>query len=295
MMMNQQRMIHAVACPICKGSPAAVKYRLSFQVYQCPECGFQFCLDTHFDPTSHANLNEANRERSLKRLRKENFQRIIESIRRYKDQKDRGLEVGSGHGWFLELCRDQAIQCAGIEPETLFNSRYKKAGLEIINGFYPTDISPQLKFDYIVFNDVLEHLSDQGSVMAANRTLLNAGGLLIVNLPIQEGILYFLAKCAYRLGVKSLLNRMWQFHFPSPHLSYFTKKTLLGLVSQNGFRVLESYKLKTVHFSEISPRLKEDNTQGIVSRMVVYLGVLAICPLLPIFPDTYCFVCRKSD
>ena len=240
-----------------------------------------------------SDLNEETREKALINLRKENFQHIIASIKKNKEIKSKGLEVGPGYGWFLEVCRDHGISCLGIEPETRFNEHYQKEGLQVKNGFFPQDLQEESHFDFIAYNDVLEHLPDLKGIMEANYGLLNPEGLLIVNLPQQSGLIYFISKMAYLFGVKSLMDRMWQFNFHSPHLSYFTKLTLIKLALDNNFEAVESFPLKTINLSEISDRIEQDNQQGTLAKIATKIGVFLLFPLLQIFPDTRCFIFRK--
>ena len=283
------------ACPICSNQSSELKYELAFAVYQCTKCRFQFCPEAAFDKSFISGLDEEARDKALKQLRKDNFQKIIQSINKYKTNNYKGLEVGCGYGWFLEVCKENFIECKGIEPETRFNERYKTEGLNVTNGFYPNDLQADTKYDFIVFNDVIEHLPDLKAIMKTNYSLLNPGGLLIINLPVQEGLVYFFSKAAYVFGIKSFLNRMWQFNFHSPHLSYFTKRNLIDFASENNFYAEHYFKLKTINLSEITDRIKQDNTQGILARFAISMGVYFLYPFLQLFPDTFCFIFRKKE
>jgi 2-polyprenyl-3-methyl-5-hydroxy-6-metoxy-1,4-benzoquinol methylase len=280
-------------CPICSSTSTYIKFKLTFPVYQCRICSFQFCPDATFDKSFKSDLNEETREKALKQVRKENFQKIVASIKEYGNLNPKGLEVGCGYGWFLETCKENALDCEGIEPETRFNEAYKNNGFNVINGFYPGDLAGNIKYDFIIFNDVFEHLPDVRSILKANYSLLNTNGLLIINLPIQGGLVYFFSKLAYHLGILSLLNRMWQFNFHSPHLSYFGKNNLVEFVTSNNFQLTEKFKLKTLNLSEISDRIKQDKKQSIVMYFITYVGVLILYPFFQLFPDTFCFVFKK--
>jgi len=280
-------------CPICKNTKPTLKYRLKFNVFQCPECDFQFCPDATFNKSFVSDLNETTREKALINLRKENFHRILTSIKQHSQLHQHGLEVGPGYGWFLEVCKNNDIRCEGIEPETRFNDRYQKEGLSVDNGFFPQDISSSKKYDFIAYNDVIEHLPELKEIMKANYAMLHENGLLIINVPIQEGLIYFISRLAYRFGIKSLLNRMWQFNFHSPHLSYFNKQTLLKFSKENNFKLEDSFPLKTINLSEISDRIKQDKNQGFLMGIVTKVGAVILFPFLQLFPDTYCFVFRK--
>ena len=282
-----------IPCPICNQPNSKLKYQLKFNVHECANCGFQFCPDATFNKSMVSDLNEETREKALINLRKENFQHIIASIKKNKEIESKGLEVGPGYGWFLEVCRDHGIRCSGIEPETRFNEHYKKEGLQVTNGFFPQDLPKESHFDFIAYNDVLEHLPDLKGIMEANYNLLNPEGLLIVNLPQQDGLIYFISKIAYLFGVKSLMDRMWQFNFHSPHMSYFTKQTMHKLAQDNNFEAVESFPLKTINLSEISDRIEQDKQQGMLAKMATKIGMFILFPFLQVFPDTRCFIFVK--
>lgn len=135
-----------IPCPICNHPKTKIKYQLKFNVHQCTNCGFQFCPDATFNKSLVSDLNEETREKALINLRKENFQHIIASIKKNKEIKSKGLEVGPGYGWFLEVCRDHGISCLGIEPETRFNEHYQKEGLQVKNGFFSTRSTRRITF-----------------------------------------------------------------------------------------------------------------------------------------------------
>ena len=85
-----------IPCPICNQPNSKLKYQLKFNVHECANCGFQFCPDATFNKSMVSDLNEETREKALINLRKENFQHIIASIKKNKEIKSKGLEVGPG-------------------------------------------------------------------------------------------------------------------------------------------------------------------------------------------------------
>lgn len=281
-------------CPICGSSQVQLRFKLEFNVFECGGCKHQFCPDASFDRSFESNLDEQNRLKALKNLRMQNFKSIINSIKRNSNVKPKGLEVGSGHGWFLETCKLNQIECLGIEPETCFNDLYRQNDYKVINGFFPEAIPSGNKYEFIAFNDVFEHLPDINTIMPVNIEYLTSDGLLIINLPVQEGLTYSISKLAYFFGIKSMLNRMWQFNFHSPHLSYFTKKNLVTLANKYDFKLVDSFPLKTINLSEVKDRVGEDKSANFISRIISMFGVYLLYPFMQKFPDTFCFVFRKG-
>ncbi len=284
-----------IQCPICKNPDSRLKFKLTYEVHACKKCGFEFCPEAKFNKSMDSDLDEQIREKALIQLRKENFRTILDSLKDEIKPNFKGLEVGPGYGWFLEICKDYTIDCEGIEPEVRFNAKYRKNDLKVINGFYPDDIPANTKYDFIIYNDVLEHLPNLERIIGENHAMLNTNGILIINIPIQNGIIYFAAKLAYRFGTKSLLDRMWQFNFHSPHMSYFSKRNLINFVTGHYFKEIKSFKLKTINLSEISDRIKQDKNQSGLARFAISLGVIILFPFLKIFPDTFCFSFRKTE
>jgi 2-polyprenyl-3-methyl-5-hydroxy-6-metoxy-1,4-benzoquinol methylase len=283
-----------IQCPICKAD-ASEKYKLTYDVYQCKKCNFQFAPNARFNTSLVSDLDESSRIKALKNLRMLNFDRIMLALKKYITPSNTGIEIGCGHGWFLEACKENQIKCIGIEPETNFNDLHKSIGVEVLNGFFPDVLPVNTQYDFIAYNDVFEHLPDVKAMMKTNNALLNKNGKLIINLPIQGGVTYFISGLAYYFGVKTLINRMWQFNFHSPHFSYFSKKNLIELAESADFKLIDAFALKTINISEIKDRVNQDKNSNVISRYISIAGAFALYPFMQLFPDTYCFVFEKKS
>ncbi len=279
-------------CPICHRNNVWLKFRLNYNVYQCWECGFQFAPDAVFNKSFASELDEVTRQKALKGLRVLNFNKIVSVLKRHLKSNASGVEIGCGHGWFLEICKRNSIICSGIEPEKHFNVLYDAMGVTVYNGFFPEAIPIDKKYDFIVYNDVFEHLPDIESLMRINNSLLNENGKLVINLPLRFGLVYKLSVLAYYFGIKSILNRMWQFNFHSPHLSYFSKRNLIMLAEMADFELLEFFSLKTINISEVKDRVAEDKSFNFLFR---FLTVISVYTIMKVFPDTYCFIFQKKN
>lgn len=280
-------------CPICGNAQVHLKFKLEYDVYECGDCKFQFSPDASFNKSFKSDFDEQTRLKALQTLRMQNFKCILNSIKRNSRLRSKGLEVGPGHGWFLDACKLNNIECDGIEPETRFNESYRQSGHKVTNGFFPEAITSDTKYEFIAYNDVFEHLPDINASMRVNNEYLTEEGLLVINLPVQEGLTFYIAKLAYFFGIKSMLNRMWQFNFHSPHLSYFTKHNLISLANKYEFKLVDSFPLKTINLSEVKDRVGEDKTTSSIAKFVSILGVYMLYPFMHRFPDINCFVFRK--
>ncbi|MBQ7154145.1 MAG: class I SAM-dependent methyltransferase [Synergistaceae bacterium] len=173
---------------------------------------------------------------SLEALRRTNYREILEHIRaKLGDRETHRLDVGCARGWFLDEAAKQGIAMDGIEPEHNFFIEAGKYSPNVIEGLFPQDFTITRKYDFIIFNDVFEHLPDLDSVLRKCSELLKPESLLIINCPDSRGIFFRIAKLMMKLGVPSYWRRLWQMDFYSPHLWYFDRENLTQIVAGYGF------------------------------------------------------------
>ncbi len=148
------------------------------------------------------------------------------------------LEVGCGEGFTgSELKRiGKAKEVIGVE---IFGPAAFKAK-ERLDKVIVGDIQvislpfPDRYFDYIIFGDVLEHLSDPWSTLRKLKRYLSSSGFVIASIPnltyweILKDII-FLDKWEY--VDSGILDRT--------HLRFFTRKSLIDLFQGSGLEIKE--------------------------------------------------------
>jgi 2-polyprenyl-3-methyl-5-hydroxy-6-metoxy-1,4-benzoquinol methylase len=147
------------------------------------------------------------------------------------------LEVGCGTGAFGAQLRELlGAEVWGVEP----SSESVETATSRLNKFYhsiyiDTLPLPEHYFDYVIFNDVLEHMAEPDIAIQLARIHLNAGGLLVASIP---NVRYF--PVIWNLVVK----RDWKYEdsgvLDRTHLRFFTESSLREL-----FRTL-SYDLQVI-------------------------------------------------
>lgn len=271
-------------CLVC-GHAAAAGLRAWH--HTCPSCHYESAalVPTINDAHVHARLNEADREAGLKALRLENFKTIAAYAAHYAPAGARTLlDVGSAHGWFLEQAH-RHFQVLGMEPDTAVAQKAAARGLSVRNGFFPDALGSEERFDVVVFNDVIEHIPDIRSALAACRDRLNSGGILILNLPNSSGFFYRLSKLFARLGWSAPFERLWQKGLPSPHVHYFRADNLAQLVTREGFILERKAELPSLRARGLLERLRcTGQTKGL-ALYAQYLSILMTLPLLRTFPS----------
>lgn len=286
-----------ISCPVCDHR-LHVKHRLKHTVYKCNRCDLLHA-DAQFDHSFTSQVDETHREQGLKALRQENFEVIINQLKALFTSKQsalNGLEIGSGNGWWLEACSQAGITCKGVEPETIFADYHRQHNLQVIYGFYPhPQASTKEGYDFIIFNDVFEHIEKLEELTTAVKNDLAAGGYLIINLPMSDGIIYRVATLLARFGITSFLERMWQFNFHSPHINYFNTKNLDLFVAKRGFTKVAGLKLSSINLSTVKERIRTDKS---VSNFKAGLLTIALWCMSPVIyfskPDIKVFFYKKD-
>jgi SAM-dependent methyltransferase len=283
-------------CIVC-GNRQELKFELKHKVYQCSSCDL-YSSDATFDLSFQSSLEEDSREIGLKKLRLYNFELIVKEItEKYFSNKEtiKGLEIGSGNGWWLEVCKAKGIDCLGVEPENTFADYYAKNNLNVVMGFYPdaaTDSDGG--YDFIIFNDVFEHISDLNSLLQSIKKDLRKDGLLIINIPMSNGFFYRTAAMLYYLKIKSFLDRLWQFNFHSPHINYFNPENLPAYLNKYGFSLIDNFRLETLDFSSIRERIMADSKISKPKAFVISNFLSLIRPIIQnSSPDIRVFFFRQ--
>jgi 2-polyprenyl-3-methyl-5-hydroxy-6-metoxy-1,4-benzoquinol methylase len=283
-----------IQCPVC-GSSSKLKFTLKFNVYKCPDCGL-YTSDAGFDFSFKSDLELASREVGLKKLRFANFEKIITKLRQIKPGKITGLEIGSGNGWWLKVCQEHGINCIGIEPEKAHEGYHTANGLDVRYGFYPDmNVKKESGYDFIIFNDVFEHIKEIDELIINLKQDLAENGVLIINLPMSSGFFYRTAMLMNKLGFKSFLERLWQFNFHSPHMNYFNQKNLEILLRKHGFIKQADHELDSLDFSTLKERIKADSGISKFKTAVLTSGLLLLKPvILTAKPDIRVFFFGKN-
>lgn len=255
-------------------------------------------LEPHIDDGAASSLpDEEARVTGLRSVRVRGHAIVLDAIARRRPlTKARILDVGSGHGWFLECAAARGAEATGIEPDRDVAERTRAAGADVRTGYFPDDLPAGERFDVIAFNDVFEHLPDLPAMLAAVHDRLAPDGLLAISIPTADGLAYRAATALARVGVGAPLDRLWQRDLPSPHLWYFTEPSLTRLVTANRFRLLESGRLPSVVREGLRERVEADPRAGAVARLSAH-GIALAVPVLnhPRFSDAMWLLFARAE
>ena len=252
-------------CLICS---APYKIINSF-VFKCEKCLFL-----------KSNLKSGNgREiEGISELRRKNFRNIIKVIKSLNNHKKfKILEIGSGSGYFIEECIKSELDITGSEANdeefTILKKKFSKI-LKISLPLKEIGTENFTKFDYIVFNDVFEHLENLDKVIDQLKIFLNEDGKILINLPSSDGVIFKFSNILKKIGINNFYDRLWQRGLSSPHLSYFNNKNLSILFEKYGYELLYSSSLDTVSKNGNYERLNSTIKSKIVCMFMSFILIL---------------------
>jgi 2-polyprenyl-3-methyl-5-hydroxy-6-metoxy-1,4-benzoquinol methylase len=279
-------------CPVCNG---ALTVGIQNWHFKCKSCRYEKgdLQPTINEVSAHSLIDEADRETGLREVRVSNFQKLLDVVSALKPGGGKLLDVGCAHGWFVETAMSR-FDALGIEPdEAVFHSTYAK-NLPVRKGYFPDALEASETFDVIVFNDVIEHIPDINSIIAACHERLNDGGLLVLNLPSSDGVFYKFSRLFAAMGKFGFFERLWQKGLPSPHVHYFNRKNLSNLLQQSRFTPVTTGTLPTLGLAGLYTRISYTGNLGTLSKVAIYCTIAAALPILRLLPSDIVYVVAKK-
>ncbi len=265
--------------------------------FRCSRCSLLTSTLKGEFQNSNEELVEA-REAGLKHLRTKNFQKILKELSKINPIQDKSIiDIGCAQGWFVEEALKCKMKAFGIEAEPSVAEAGIKKGLPILVGFFPNDLPPEQNFDYIIFNDVFEHLPDPMQMLDVCYQKLNQGGCLVLNLPSSQGFFYRLASLMAVFKMTGAFKRLWQFDFYTPHLFYFNEKNLTEIIIQKNFKKISTHRLDTIAVNGLWARLgMAAEKTPLLKKLFLFFAVAVAAPLINfILPaDTLVVIAKKE-
>ena len=162
------------------------------------------------------------------------------------------FEVGAAGGFFLRLARERGWRVRGVEI-TAAGARHAREvlGLDVERRAFPDPALAAEPSDVVYMGHVLEHLRSPAAGIAAARTLLRRGGLLVIEVPSYVDSPYHraLRRAVPWLRAAGAVppDLLRALKFPGPgetmrpyHLYEFRRRTLVSMLARQGFRTLRT-------------------------------------------------------
>jgi 2-polyprenyl-3-methyl-5-hydroxy-6-metoxy-1,4-benzoquinol methylase len=153
----------------------------------------------------------------------EEFLRFLDSqLAQRAPASQRATEIGCGGTYLLKMLKDRGIDVCGVDPSPVSRLHAQRAGIELIEDFYPTRLLSR-KADLLFHHNVLEHVSDPVGFLRAHHADLNPDGVVATAVP----------DCTEHIEHGDLSMMLHE------HLAYFDADSLALTLTAAGFRVLD--------------------------------------------------------
>ncbi len=163
------------------------------------------------------------------------------------------LEIGCGDGDFLLALAFRCFKCVGIDfSETFIREAEKKASSNNLKAKFlcmdVNDLSEKYSVDYVVMNDVFEHLSDRelDRIFIKIKQLLQPGGEIIIHTPnglalcndTDHSFLQYLYKYYLRIGrgFNGFERAANQIYYDQMHINIKSYRQLSQFLLRYGFK-----------------------------------------------------------
>jgi SAM-dependent methyltransferase len=192
-----------------------------------------------------AEVYLANAEPQKERFRKQ-LRAFLKATRPADVRVLRVLEVGSGLGFFIDVCAEFGIEAEGCDieaPAVRYANRARaRARLGTLDEFYE-----DASFDAVFAFNLIEHLPHPKEFFAAAHRVLKPGGALVLETPVRESLFHAVA----RAGARATGGRLnfYGLH-PGGHIYKFSKRTFASLPASFSFERLRQRNINSP-FDEI--------------------------------------------
>lgn len=253
------------SCPVCKGttfknSLTCKDYTVSqeqFAIVVCDSCGFKF-TNPRPDDSVIGSYYKSEDYISHSDTKKGLISRLYHLVRNYTLNKKMGLitkyvsrgtilDYGCGTGMFLKTCVNNGWKCYGIEPDSdalklaTHNGANVFPSKAVLNTF-----DANFLFDAITLWHVLEHVTDLDETLNFFKAKLNSNGILVIAVPNHTSF------------DAQYYKEFWAAYDVPRHLYHFHKETVEKLLSNYGFKLVETKPMKfdSFYVSMLSEKYK---------------------------------------
>jgi len=255
-------------CPLCESSHFKIKMicqdrtvsQESFAVIECQKCHFKFTnprpslanLGKYYKSEayiSHSDSKKGFINRAYHLARLYTLRQKLKLVNSLVKKNKTLLDIGCGTGMFLQVCKSNGWQIAGIEPDATAREQAKKRNQVPIEEDLLAAYDGKL-FDVITMWHVLEHVHDLDKVVSKLKKLLEPAGTLIVAVPNCDS-----------LDAK-IYQENWAAYDVPRHLYHFTQESIRVLFQKHKLKVKDTLpmKLDAYYVSLLSIQYREGET-----------------------------------
>jgi SAM-dependent methyltransferase len=231
-------LVTQVVCNCCGNTTAVPLPHLSHflhiqppgQCVRCQGCGLVFVSpfpdQSDFYEEAYYELPTVGGLEDASSHLKQRLAKLEESL----GHTGRFLDVGCSTGAFVAYAGQQGWDAAGVDVSRWATAQAQARGLHVAIGTLEEQHYPAANFDVVHSSHMLEHVPDPLRVLREMRRILKPDGLLSLEVPQEVERIYDRIKD--RLGSREYPTD------PSPHLYFFTARTLRRIIEKADFQVV---------------------------------------------------------
>lgn len=188
----------------------------------CKSCGFVFCAMIPCDKTLEDYYeNNYNRTNYFSPITRARYNQLLDHFEVYRDT-NRILDIGCGHGFFLEVAKERGWEVYGTELSDAAIADCESKGIQMHKGKINDSFFNSDSFDVVVSIEMIEHINYPIEYVTQIHRILRTGGFCYITTPNFNSLLRYYLKDKYDV-----------IEYPN-HLCYYTKKTIGSLFSAHG-------------------------------------------------------------
>ena len=246
-----------VNCPFCGSGDSSIYERygseLQYTYVLCKNCSLVYqsprpTYDQHFIDAAYASYYQFSESVNLddktliQHSSVEMFREEVENLLKYDKVRTNVLDIGSAMGTFLYAARPHYKRAVGLDVSAqLAAFAEKNTGATVFLKQFNEFEYPE-KFSLIHMSHVIEHVPNPVEWLNKAKTMLEKGGVLVINVPNKFALGFRMQHFFYKLGLKKQFSSTWSDPARIPdHLYEPTVKSMKLLLQSNGFEILDYF------------------------------------------------------
>lgn len=264
-------------CRVCKGPLFKIKYIKgevtgnNVPLFKCKKCNSYF---SKVELIKNTLINYENGSIDVY-MNKEYVSNRVQDIILYSQSKNwlpssnvNFLDIGCGVGWSLVVAKKNGFNAYGVEPNKLaskFGNDILK--VNVINSLFRSSLFEEKKFDFIMMDQVLEHVHDPSKVIVDAFKLLKPEGVFFLGVPpldwsrkllstsfqFNNKVMRYLENNKYFKKLILFARKYDTFFGPEGHINYFSTKAVSTLAEQCNAKLVQQYHLNRKRIKYFQP------------------------------------------
>ncbi|GAB4015745.1 class I SAM-dependent methyltransferase [Spirosoma koreense] len=234
----------------------------------CQQCGFRLTnprpdansIGQYYQSEQYISHNDESKglvNTAYKLVRNYTLRSKLGLINELNKGKGRILDVGSGTGAFLEVCKKGGWEVMGMEPDNDARAiAQSKLGIELKPNL--SAVARSHAYDIITLWHVLEHIPDLNESITQLNKLLASKGHLLIAVPNSNSYdaRYF--------------KQYWAAYDVPRHLYHFTPTTVEPLFKKHGFALMQKRPMvfDAFYIAMLSTRYQTGKTDYVKSVQI---------------------------